>query len=235
MASLRREVAFDEARPNEKNPAGLHIVFSKIGENDWEQRHVAVYRAYVVGAAQKQKYVLAIWKIGSAPQLMPGDVYVNAKGLLMAHKPRPDQENRDSVDEDDEVDFAIQAARGEPARFILATPDGKLAVPGTVVPYPIQSQDRSCRLEARLALPEAIAVMLYADGLAPNSDVAFHALSEGESHDGVFHADAHGHGAAITLPNVKGKDAGILKVSVSTNECSTSVEVPWGKGSYKPL
>ncbi len=235
VASLRQQVAFDGARPNERNPAGLHITFSKIGENDTAQGHVSVYRAYAVGAAEKQKYVMAIWKIGSAPQLIPGDVYVNAKGLLMAHKPNRDQEDSDFVDEDDEQDFAIQAARGEPYRFILATPDGKLSVPGTVVPYPIQNQDRSCRVEARLALPEAIAVILYADGLAPNSDVAFNSLSEGESHDGDFHTDAHGHGAAITLPNVKGKNAGVVKVSVSTKECATSVEVPWGKGSYKPL
>src|SRR5579863_3491338 len=75
VASLRQQVAFDDARPNEKNPAGLHIRFSKYAENDTAQGHFLAYRAYVVGAAEKQKYVVAMWKIGSAPQLIPGDVY----------------------------------------------------------------------------------------------------------------------------------------------------------------
>lgn len=235
VASIRLQVGLDDARPTEKNPAGLHISFQKIGENTTEQGHSSVYRAYAVGAPEKQKYAMVMWRVGSSPQLMPGDVYVNAKGLLMAHKPRPGQENQTTVDEDDEVDFAVQTARGEPVRFVLTTPGEKFAIPGTVVPYPIRSEDRGCQLEARLALPSAAAVIFYVDGFAPNSDIAFHSSSEGEAHDGVFHTDARGHGVTITLPYVAGKDAGVLKFSVSTKECSTSVEVPWGKASYSPL
>jgi hypothetical protein len=166
---------------------------------------------------------------------MPGDVYVNAKGLLMVNKPRPDQENKDSVDSDDEDDFSIQAARGEPVRYLLFTPDMKFSVPGTIVPYPIEAKHGNCRLEARFTKPDGIAVLIYADGLPASSDVPFQSFSGDESHAGSFRTNASGHAAAIVLPNAAGKDAGVLKVSIATKECSVSAEIPWGKGSYHPF
>jgi hypothetical protein len=160
---------------------------------------------------------------------------VNAKGLLMANKPRPDQKNLDSVDGQDEVDFSVQAARGEPLRVILATSDGSFLVPGTLVPFPILGADRRCKLEARLAMPEGEAVLLYADGLPPNADVPFQSVSEGESHTGMLHTNAHGHAANIDLPYVAGKDAGVLRFTVQAKECSASVGINWGKGTYHPM
>jgi len=154
---------------------------------------------------------------------------------LMTKKPRPDQENVDSVDGEDEVDFSVQAARGEPLRVILATSNGSFLVPGTVVPFPILGADRKCRLEARLAMPEGEAVLIYADSLPPNADVPFQSVSEGEVHTGMLHTNALGHAANIDLPYVTGKDAGVLKFSVRAKECSASVGINWGKGTYHPM
>jgi hypothetical protein len=160
---------------------------------------------------------------------------VNAKVLLMDHKPRPDQENKDSVDEDDELDLAFQAARGEPIRVILATPDDKFMVPGTIVPFPIENNDKNCHLEIRLAMPDAEAILIYADGLPPNTEVPFQSNSAGEVSQNKFTVNANGHAAAADLPYVEGKNSGIVKETLTTKECSVSVEIPWGKGSYKPL
>jgi len=235
MAQLKQQIGIDDAIPDQKNPSGLHISFVKFAENDTDQGHVTVYRAFVPGASETLKYALASIKIGQTAQVLPGDVYVNAKGLLMANKPRPEQENEDSVDSDDEVDFAIRAARGEPVRFVLASSDGKTLIPGTVIPYPIVSEDHGCRLETRLALPDGGAVLIYADGLPPNSEIPIRSISEDEQHPGVLHTNAAGHAATIDLPYVRGKEAGTLQVIVSTKQCSASVEIPWGKGSYSPM
>jgi hypothetical protein len=225
----------DDALPDEKNPSGLHFKFSKIDEATLPQGHFLRYRAYVFGAPESKKFALAVWKIGSDLQMLPGDVYVNAKGLLMVHKPRPDQENKDSVESEDELDLAVQAARGEPVRFVLASTDEKLLVPGTLVPFPIESKTGNCRLEIRLALPDAEAVLVYADGLPPNTEVPLEAVSADEPETSKFSVNAQGHAATIDMPFVEGKESGTLKVSVSTKGCSTSVEVPWGKGTYHPL
>lgn len=229
---LRRQVGWDDALPDEKNPSGLHFQFLKIDESSAPQGRLVRYRAYVPGASEKQKYALGIWRIGSDLQILPVDVYVNAKGLLMVHKPRPDQENSDSVADDDELDLATQAARGEPVRFVLATSDGRFMVPGTIVPFPIESKGLTCRIELRLVEPDGQAILIYADGLAPNSEVPFQVVSAGDAEAAKFNANANGHAVTTDLPYVDGKDTGILKVTVDAKGCSTSAEIPWGKGTY---
>jgi hypothetical protein len=234
-ADLHKQLGWDDNLPNRVNPSGLHFQFSKIGDLNLPQGHVINYRAYIHGAAENRKYYLGVWKVGAEIQILPTAVYVNAKGLLMDHKPRPDQENKDSVEEEDELDLALQAARGEPIRVILATADGKFMVPGTVVPFPIENNDKSCHLEIRLASPDAEAILIYADGLPPNTEIPFQSISAGEVSQNKFTVNANGHAAAADLPYVEGKISGIVKETLTTKECSVSVEIPWGKGSYHPL
>jgi hypothetical protein len=229
---IQRQVGWDDARADKKNPSGLHFRFSKIDETAAKDGRLVRYRAYVAGAAENEKYSLGTWKIGSELQILPVDVYVNAKGLLMVHKPRPEQENSDTVADEDELDLATTAARGEPVRFVLATANGKLMVPGTVVPFPIESSGGACRIELRLAQPEGQAVLIYADGLPPNTVVPFKAVSSGEEETPTLAANSAGHAATVDLPYVDGKEAGVLKVVVAAKGCAASLEIPWGKGSY---
>lgn len=234
-ATIERQIGWDDNMPSEVNPKGMQFQFAKIGDLNISQGHFVNYRVYVRGADENKKYSVGIWKVGAEMQILPTDVYVNAKGLLMDHKPRPDQENRDSVEEDDELDLALQAARGEPIRVILATADGKFMVPGTVVPFPIESKDKGCRLEIRLGSPDAETILIYADGLPPNTDVPFQSESAGEVTQAKFSVNANGHAATADLPYVEGKNSGIVKETLTTKDCSVSAEIPWGKGSYHPL
>jgi hypothetical protein len=236
---LNAQVGWDDALPGEHNPTGLHMQFAKIDSEAFLQGktvgHFVRYRILVPGAPQDQTYALAQWKIGGQPQIAQTRVYVNANGLVLLHQPRPDQQDKDAVEPEDELEISLQTAAGEPVRYALTSADGKLIVPGTVVPNPIEKKSGNCRLEARLALPDAEGVLIYADGLDPNVDVPFQAVSEGEAHPSSFHTNAHGHATTVDLPYVKGKSAGVLKVTIAAKGCSVAVEVPWGKGTYKPL
>jgi hypothetical protein len=236
---LNAQVGWDDALPGEHNPTGLHMQFEKIDSEAFMKGksvgHFVRYRILVPGAPLEPSYTLTQWKIGGQPRVAYNQVYVNLKGLLMLHRPRPDQQDKDTVDSADELDLSLQTAAGEPVRYALTSTESNLIVPGTVVPNSIEKQDGNCRLEARLAMPDAEGVLIYADGLEPSADVPFQATSAGESHPGSFHTNAKGHAAAVNLPYVKGKNSGILKVSVAAKGCSASVEIPWGKGTYKPL
>jgi hypothetical protein len=235
---LNQQVWWDAAAPNKQNPEGLHFQFAKIEETNSSQGQYVRYRIYLPGAFEDEKYSLGVWKIGTKVtdlRIIANEVYVNAKGLLMTHRPRPDQETKDSVESSDEVEATLRPARGEPVRLVLSNPKKTLLFTGTVIPHPIESKDGNCRLEARLALEEGQAVLLYVDGLPPNTDVPFHSTSENESLVETFHVNAQGHAVTVDLPSVIGKEAGLLRVSLATKECSASLEIPWGKGSYKPL
>jgi hypothetical protein len=104
-----------------------------------------------------------------------------------------------------------------------------------VVPHPIESRSGSCRLEARLGLPDGEAILVYADGLPALTKAHFVGTSEGEVHPDDYAVDLKGRVRAIQLPYVTGKLKGTLKVSIESKECPLSVEIPWGKGTYRPL
>jgi len=104
-----------------------------------------------------------------------------------------------------------------------------------VVMFPLEDTDRGCRLEVRLALPDASAVLIYADGLPANAEIPFQLLTGGEPQTGKFSVNAQGHAVTTGFPSLGGKENGSLRVNLTTTECSIAVELPWGKGSYHPM
>lgn len=230
-----QQIWWDSAPATARNPKGLRLHFTKIDETTKDGSRIARYRVRLPGGTEGLKYALSVWQIGTRIQEMRtvnGEVYLNARGLLMTHKPRPDQENKESALNDGEVVVVVRAARGEPGRFALFNNEKNILVTGTLVPYPIVNRGGNCRLEARLASPSGAVILLYADGLKPDSYVPYRTYSENKSHDASFHSDSHGHASSFVLPFVTGRDAGVLKVSLEAKGCSASVMVPWGKGSY---
>jgi hypothetical protein len=57
-------------------------------------------------------------------------------------------------------------------------------------------------------------------------------VSAGVAETGSFHADGQGHAVTTDLPFVADLDRGLLRVTLVNQDCSTAVEVPWGKKSY---
>jgi hypothetical protein len=231
---FQRQIGWDENQPSEKNPNGLSFQFFNTGDTTSSGKRLMHYRAYVFGAPESKKYTLTVWKIGADPQIVFRDVYVNAKGLLMVHKPSPEQENSDFVG-DDELHLAVQAAQAEPVRYMLTSSDKELIVYGTVVPFPIEKTDGACQLEVRIALPDAIAVLIYVDGLPANAVIPFQLISAGETETRKFNVNAQGHAVMNEYPAVKGRESGSLRVTLATTDCSVAVDIPWGPGSYHPL
>jgi len=228
---LQRQMNWDENPTNAKNPNGLQLQFFKIAESGSPGKSLSTYRIYVPGIPVSKKFALTVWRIGSEPHSVSGDVYVNSKGLLMKHKPAQGQEDSDFVG-DDELHEVVQAAQGEPIRYALASSDKQLLISGALVPFPLGSTGQGCRLEVRLATPNAEAVVISAEGLPANADAPFQLTSSGVSETAIFHADAKGHAVTTDIPSVDGQDRGMLKVTLATKACSTEVDVPWGKRSY---
>lgn len=233
MKLMREQMGLDGGKANAKNPNGLRIQFTSVAQLDNPGMHV--YRLLVPGAPVGQEYTLGGWRIGAGIKYAQGHVFVNAKGLVMLHKPTLEQENELSLGKADEVEVGLNAARGEPIRYMMASVDDKLFYAGTIVPFPIESKDGKCRLEVRLGLPEGQTMLVYGNGLTPNAHIQLMTSSEGEERTSMLNTDAQGSAVAIIVPYVAGKDAGVVKMSVTAPGCSAAVEIPWGKGSYHPL
>ena len=229
---LKTQMAFDMGF---SNPSGPRLRFVKFDEFTRSDGHFTRYRIFADGV-EGGPYILANLNIGVAPQdvrILTSAAFANKRGLLLTRKPKPDEEESGTAPEGVEYDVGIQAADGEPIRFLLRSKDNKVFAPGTLVPFPIESSDKGCRLEARLAVPEGQAILIYGDGFPPNSEVLVQGDSAGELKESKHPVDANGHFQVVELPSVLGKDSGILKDTITTKDCTVSVSIPWGRGSYQ--
>lgn len=221
-------MGWDEARPNRLNPQGLKLRFEKIDEKPIHGKRFSRFRVFADGAPEGKAYLLGSWPVGKELSIDSHEIYVNEQGLLMVHKPRPDQETSMRVGEEDELDVMPLTDEGEPMRLALSSLDKELLIPGTVVPLPAVSQDNGCRLEVRTALPDALGVLIFADGFPPKSRIPLLSVSEGEAINGLLATDQNGHAVTLDFPRVVGKDNGLLRVTAQGKNCAPSVEFHWG-------
>jgi len=212
------------------------LQFDKVDDQITPKGTFARYRVFAEGApANKvyswQTYSWQSWPFGQHPVIEPGDLYVNERGLLMTHRPQPDEE------------FSLRAPGGEfyitpqadpavPLRYAIASLDKQLAILGTLVPQPVAAEDQGCRLEVRIAQPNAEAVLFIADGFPMESRIPLVLESEGETANLTMATDSGGHAIAAAFPYVQGKTQGILKATAEGPDCLPSVSLPWGPETH---
>jgi len=219
-------------------PPGSRLRFVKIDETGAAGARMFRYRVYAQGAEQGTQYLLGMWRIGADLddiEVVSESAFVNRRGLLLNNPPNPAQLDAETLDDGSEVEVAVKAAKGEPIRFVLRTADSKTMIAGTLVPAPIESLDRGCRLSALLADPEGNSVLLYLDGFSPNSVVAARGASHGVTDEEKIYTDARGHGVLVETPHPKGIGSGTLTESIQTPKCTVKVDVPWGADNFHPI
>lgn len=227
LTILERQARWDDAA-GVFNPSGLQLRFVKIDELPVQSGSAtARYRIFAEGAPENKVYAFDTWTIDKPISADPRNIYVNGQGLLMIHRPRPEQETITSAGED-EFDVQLTTISAEPVRFVLSSMDGQLKVFGTLVPQPVQQDDQGCRLEARLAQPNAAAVLIVADGFPAKEKVPLVLQSEGGTLSETLITDADGHATIGVFPYLKGMTHGILKASAEGPGCLPFVVLPWG-------
>jgi hypothetical protein len=239
---LKRQANWDEAAPGSTNPMGLRLRFVKIDEPAKAGvPAVTRYRVFADGAPENKIFSIGSWKVSKeflldsnniyADAGVAGshDIYVNAQGLLMLHKPKPEEHR--VVKAADELDVAPVTGNGEPMRYLLDSLDEELQIVGTLVPRPIMSEDQGCRIEARIAQPDATAVLIIVDGFEPKSKIPVVMESEHEVVHETLIADSNGHAVIADFPSVPGTTQGILKATAEGPSCLPSVELPWSTAS----
>ena len=162
-AFLDRQARWDAAGQSDPNTSGSRLRFVKIDEQVKPGGHgTARYRVFAEGAPENKVYSIGIWPIANTLAYDPRDLYVNGQGLLMLHKPTPEQEFSFKA-EADEFDVTAVTDSAVPTRYLLSSRDRQLLIYGTLVPNPVVAEEQTCRLEARIAQPDATAVLIIVD------------------------------------------------------------------------
>jgi hypothetical protein len=131
------------------------------------------------------------------------------------------------------ITITTTAARGQAIRVALVSSDHKHGASGSVVPFPIQSQNNGCRLSVILGSKNADLVLIEGDGF--KQDKTFTLGSESYGKKNGIHAaiSPDGHFVTALLPLIPGHEQGNTVVYYQSSTCTPTVSFNWGAGSYK--
>lgn len=231
LAVLVRQARWDNGDLGIGNTQHLKLRFDKVDDQVTPKGTFARYRVFAESAPENKVYAWRIWQAGEEPKSQPGDIYVNGRGLLMTHRPLPEEEFSLQVP-GGEFRITPQADSAVPLRYDIFSRDNQLSVPGTLVPQPVASVDHGCRLEVRIAQPNAAAVLFVADGFPLESKIPLVLESEGQTANLIMDTDNAGHSIVAGFPYVPGKTQGNLKATAEGPDCLPSVTLPWGAGAH---
>lgn len=224
---LDRQARWDDAGRGDSNGSGQRLRFEKIDDQVKPgDKGAARYRVYAEGAPQDKVFVFQTWLVDGTLRSDPRDIYVNAQGLLMIHKPKAEQESSLRAG-DDELVVESATENAEPIRFLLARRDGETPIYGTLVSHPVESYDQGCKLEVRIAESGAAAVLMIVEGFPAKAKIPLVLESEGSVISEVLDTNLDGHAVMAVFPPVQGKPQGTIKASAEGPNCLPSVTLPW--------
>lgn len=225
-ALLNRQARWDEAGLGGSNGTGSSLRFVKIDEAATPGKGSAArYRVFAEGAPQDKVFVLQTWVVSGLPTTDPRDLYVNSQGLVMTRRPKPEEEA--SLKAADELEVSSSPEKGEPIRYSLARRDGESSIYGTLIWDPMISDDQGCKLEVRIAQPNASAVLIVGYGFPAKAKIPLVLESSGAVANEVLETNADGRAVIAVIPYAPGKSDGTLKASAEGPNCLPSVVLPW--------
>lgn len=205
------------------------LVFKERERKKTDQGTVITYDVSAPGLPTDLHYTLMGWPLNRGVEPIRGGITLTADGRLTCTGKTPADCKPDA---DPIISFSVQAARGEPKRFVLISDDKKAKSLGTVVAFPIIGKDAGCSLEVLLGTPDGQIVMVKGSGFAPNTSVPISSDSAGEVVNGVWKIDEKGNLMSSVFPQVRGKTSGETTIVVKAPGCSPKVTFRWGKDSY---
>jgi len=235
LTLLDRQARWDDAGVGDHNPtgsrfnpSGLSLHFVKIDEQVTQGGRVSArYRVFAEGAPENKVFAFGTWPVDNAFSTDLRDLYVNGQGLLMLHPPQPEQEMSFKAG-DDEFDVTLVTESAEPVRYLFSSRDRQLLIYGTLVLHPVVAEVKGCRLEVRIAQPNATAVLIIADRFPARAKIPLVLESEGVSISEMLTTNADGHAVMAVFPYVPGKTKGMLKATAEGPTCLPAVVLPWG-------
>lgn len=224
---LVREARWDDGDIGNGNEQRLKLQFDKVEEQAAPKGAVPQYRVFAIGAPENKVYAWRVWQAGEEPKFEPGDIYVNARGLLMTRRPLPAEEYSLRAP-GAEFTISPQADSAVPFRYDISSRDDQLAITGTLVPQPVAAEDHGCRLEVRVAQRNATSVLFVADGFPSESKIPLVMESEGQTVNMTMITDSAGHAIVAGFPVVADKTQGNLRATAEGPDCLPFVTLPWG-------
>ncbi len=219
-AEIDRRISFHRHWSEESNSKGAKLILKEIARGKVGEPIVVVYQMFISGTPLDQEYT-----IFTAPTMASSidDIQIVGDPVHIA----PDASAADRDNTTRQI-FVMDPAPGEPYRFGVMSRNEAHKAFITVVPLPIESTDRGCKLSVVRLTKYFELAFLQAENFPPNVDVSFHSDSAGEVHDVVLKTNDKGYADGAILAVVKGKNKGKMVIQSALSACSPKVSFNWG-------
>lgn len=132
------------------------------------------------------------------------------------------------------ITITATAAKGEAIRVALVASDHTHGAATSIVPFPIEAQDKGCKLDVILGTRDADLVLIKGSGFKQDKSYTFGSESYGQKHGITTTINADGTFITALLPMIPGHATGNTVIYYQSATCTPIVGFDWGKGTYKP-
>jgi hypothetical protein len=131
------------------------------------------------------------------------------------------------------VEISTTAAKGEAVRLALVGEDKKSGAATSAVPFPLEGENKGCKLQVLLGSKNAELVLIEGEGFKPNEPYTLGTETYGVKGKLGAKPDASGHFVSAITPYQEGHESGDTVVYYQSDSCTPTLSFHWGKDSYK--
>jgi len=211
-----------------KNTPGVELATHEGPRQRTSSGTLLIYNILGRGFPADRTYDLWFWSLGKKPERAMQGVSFDKRGLLVCSG-KPGSCKGEGAN--DGINIQAMAALGEPKRFAVVSPDGKVAGFIEAVPFPIEAKDKGCKLSVVRQSQLAENVMLLGSGFTPHETLTVQKQPAGNATMANPTVAADSTWQEIVETKVQGQNSGPATVKVTGKSCTVSVTFNWGEGS----
>lgn len=243
-------LATEQANWNaEETSKGNSLTLKETGRKPTPTGTEITWELAAAGFDPAMQLTLVRWPLNQKLTAVMSGITVNAQGLAVCGTNAPGPQAPTDVSADTvpkapsclktmkpgtPITITSEAAKGEPIRVALISNDRKHGGAATAVPFPIEGENRGCRISVILSSKDADLVLVRGTGFKQDKTYTLGTESYGKKHPLMATITPQGNFVAALTPWIPGHDEGSTVVYYQSTTCTPTVSFNWGKGTYKP-
>lgn len=253
-AEISRLAAMEAAWGSQISHPGMSLTFKEIGQKQTPDGTELSYHLIGIGYTPDMRLTLLRWPLNSPIQHVMSGVAINASGMAVCGIAAPGPSAPTDAAQTTPAAAAAAAmvpsctatmkpgtpivitatvAKGEPIRVALVATDHAHGAAASLIPYPIEGQDKGCKLDVVLGAKNAELVLIKGSGFKQDTTYTFGSESYGEKHGIATTIRPDGTFVTALLPEIPNHPYGSTVIYYQSATCTPTVSFNWGQGSYK--
>jgi hypothetical protein len=211
---------------------GASLTLKETGRTKTADGTEITYQLQGTGFTPDLKLTLLRWPLNQNVTTVMDGIRVNAAGIAVCNGPDAGSCGK-TMQAQAPIEIKATVAKGEAVRVALVADDKKHGAAVSLVPFPIASEDKGCKLQVIRGAKNDEMVLIQGDGFTSAANFTAGSESFGEKRPMGAKPNASGHFVVAMTPWVTGHDDGDTVIYAQTDTCSPTLSFHWGKDTYK--